>query len=163
MIRIDALYLLFLGEAFVLVTCLAVFLYLRLRKARAVKPRPRVKEIKTEVPVSSPAQQEEIDRLRDEIARLTGVVAEKENEIGRLVEQAAAHTETSAADAATALQDELLSIDIDVPKTEDLSVRVRELEGIIAAKDKELAAAQSRFDSLELEYLALYNEKNAQA
>ncbi|MGC2062070.1 MAG: hypothetical protein WA610_03765 [Thermodesulfovibrionales bacterium] len=162
MIRIDALYLLFLGEAFVLMTALAVFLYVRLRKMRAMRPRPRVKEINTEVDALSPMQQEEIFGLKAEITRLMGVVTEKETEISRLqYKPVPGRSETSAADAATALQDELLSINIDMPKKEALPAGIRELEGIIAAKDQELADAQRRFDALELEYLALYNEKNA--
>jgi len=163
MIRIDALYLLFLGEAFVLMTFFAVFLYLRLRKVRAMKPKPRVKEIKTEEDPAFLLQKEEIGRLTAEISRLSGVVTEKETEITRLMNESSVpgQSAVAAAASATALQDELLSINIDMPKEEDLSVKVRELEAVIAAKDKELTAAQGRFDALELEYLALYNEKNA--
>ncbi|MBA4373540.1 MAG: hypothetical protein C0402_11845 [Thermodesulfovibrio sp.] len=164
MIRIDALYLLLLGEAFLLMTVMAVFLYVRLRKVRAMKQRTRVQEVKTEVVTASPEQQQEIDRLKTELARLEGIVTEREAEINKLQSSRdePERSATAAADAATALQDELLSINIDMPREEDLSAKVRELEALVAAKDKELAAAQGRFDSLELEYLALYNEKNAQ-
>lgn len=161
MIRIDALYLLLLGEAFLLMAAVAVFLYIKLRRVRAMKQRTRVQEIRTEVVAPAPEQEKEIERMSTELSRLEAVIIEKEAEIGRLQAVPPAPG-PSAADAATALQDELLSINMDMPKEEDLASRVRELEALIADKDKELAAAQSRFDSLELEYLALYNEKNAQ-
>ncbi|MDA8083659.1 MAG: hypothetical protein M0024_08390 [Nitrospiraceae bacterium] len=157
MIKIDALYLLLLGEAFVLIAVLALILYLRLRRAKAANKRlQQQREKKAELdPTETIRRQKLVSGLETEIERLKGVVRAKESEIAELVQKQPA----SAVDSA--LQEELMSINLDMPKGEDLSEKVRELEAIIQSKDKEIAAAQKRFDDLEREYLALYNEKMA--
>ena len=46
-------------------------------------------------------------------------------------------------------------------ENEDLKERVRELESTVKAGEKELADASQRFESLEAEYMVLYQEKQA--
>ena len=157
MIKIDALYLLLLGEAFVLIAVLALILYLRLRKAKAANKRlqqQRQKKAEPD-PTETIQRQKLVSGLETEIERLKGVIKTKEREIAELAQKQPASTVDAA------LQEELMSINLDMAKGEDLSEKVRELETIIQSKDREIAAAQKRFDDLEREYLALYNEKMA--
>ena len=85
--------------------------------------------------------------LEQENERLVGEIKKWQNELEQIRKQGPVTVGETSAEA--------------LVEKEDLKAMVRVLDESIRMKDKELAAALQRFESLEAEYMVLYQEKQA--
>ncbi|MBI5632822.1 MAG: hypothetical protein HZA15_05025 [Nitrospirae bacterium] len=88
-----------------------------------------------------------VTTLENENERLVGELGRWQKELDRLKKQGPVAISEAPAEV--------------LKENEDLREMVRELEASIKAKEKELSAAIQRFESLESEYMVLYQEKQA--